>query len=173
MNEKIKNGFFSLSGLSITIGCVGFISGIVTMFVNVGDQLAIKWFILLALTSSTIIMILLKTVHDLTSEIKPSAPYEHPIKLLPEGQILVIRRNENFINNIILGCYAQTDEIDRLAYLAVVHLIQDKIIQIRIISDLKILDKIPSTKEELKNLIIRPVVPFDAINDLILEKNDV
>ena len=144
------------------------------MFIDVNDKVSIKWLILSIISTSIIILILLKITYDLSIEKNPHPPFELPIKLIEKEGIFVIRRNENFINNIILGCYAQIDEVDRLAYLAVVHLIQDKIIQVKIIANFSILEKIPSTHEELKNLIIRPVVPFTAISQLnsLENKND-
>ncbi|WP_339456468.1 hypothetical protein [Pseudomonas sp. EA_65y_Pfl1_P120] len=166
MKEKILSGFFSISGLSVAIGFIGFLSGIVTMFVNVSDLISVKWLLFALATSGIIILTLIKITYDLSNEKTPPPPYESPIKFIPEEKTFIIRRNENFINNIVLGCYAQIDEIDRLAYLAVVHLIQEKIIQVKIIADFDIFEKIPTTQEELKNLVIRPVVPFTAINQL-------
>lgn len=126
------------------------------------------------LLSGVIILILLKVAYDSSVEKESSPPFEHPIKYIKEDHIFVIRRNENFISNIVLGCYAQIDEIDRLAYVAVVHIIQDKLIQVKIRADFGVLATVPSTQEELKNLVIRPVVPITALDQLYsLEKENV
>ena len=171
MKEKIVSGFFSISGLSMVIGCAGFISAFVTMFVNTSDQISIKWIIFTVLTLGTIVLILLKIIFDLYNERRTLPPYETPIKYIKEENVFVIRRNENFVSNIILGCYAQIDGIDRLAYLGFVHIIQDKIIQIKIKKDFKVLDQIPETLERLKNVLIRPVVPITALDQIDSQGN--
>ena len=163
MNEKILKGVFSLSGASIMIGLVGFMSGLVGLFVDVNTQLSIKWLLLVLLIATSLLLILLKVIYDLAQETRPPAPFEHPIRYVPEENVFIIRKNENFHSSIIVGCYAQMDEVDRLAYLGVVHLVQDKVIQIRIQCDYSVLSKIPSTQEELKNIFIRSVVPVTAL----------
>jgi hypothetical protein len=166
MKDKILGTIFSLSGASLAIGATGFLSGIVTIFINVNEQISVKWLLFTVLTAVSIILILFKVIHDLSQESKPPSSFENPIKFLDDELIFIIKRNENFVNSIIVGCYFQQDEIDRLAYLAVVHLIQEKVIQIRVIKDFSILKEIPTTQVELKNIFIRPVVPVTAIDQL-------
>lgn len=171
MKEKIIKNIFSLTGASITIGVVGFISGIVTLFIDVNSQVSIKWLLFVVLISVTFILILLKIIYDQFNETIPLPPFEHPIRYVPEEKVFVIRRNDNFLNSIIVGCYAKKDEIDRLAYLGVVHLVQEKVVQIKLRADLGVYKEIPTTQEELSNLLIRPVVPIEAIDQLnALEK---
>ena len=148
------------------IGVVGFMSGIVTIFINVNQQLSVKWLLFALLIGISLTLILLKVIFDLSKEMRPPPPYEHPIRYVAEEQVFVIRRNDNFLNNIVVGCYAQMNEIDRLAYLGVVHLIQDRVIQVKIQNDYSVLSRIPSTQEELRNIIIRPVVPVTALQQM-------
>lgn len=72
----------------------------------------------------------------------------------------------------MVGCYAQRDEIDRLAYLGVVHIVQEKVIQIRLRVDYKVLDKIPTSREELRNIVVRPVIPITAIDQFYTLENE-
>jgi hypothetical protein len=164
--NKILSAVFSLSGASIAIGALGFMSGIVSLFIDVESTLSIKWFLFICLLLISFIIILLKLVYDLSEETAPPPPYEAPIRYVPDEQVFVIRRNENFINNIVVGCYITTDEIDRLAYLGVVHLVQDRVIQIKIRFDFKILENIPESADMLKNIVVRPVVPVTALQQL-------
>lgn len=108
-------------------------------------------------------MILLKIIFDLSNEKKPAAPFENPIVYIEDEQVFVIRRNENFLNSILVACYLHRNEIDRLAYLATVHLVQDKIIQIKILVDLGVFNTVPMSPDELKTIVIRPVVPVNAL----------
>ena len=145
---------------------MGFLSGLVTIFINVNEQLSVKWLLFSVLISILIISILLKVIYDLSQETKPPPPFEHPIRYVPEEEVFVIRRNENFPNAILVACYAQQDEIDRLAYLGVVHIIQDKVIQIKIRADYGVFDSIPSKSDQLKTIVVRPVVPVTALQQL-------
>lgn len=171
MNEKILKGVFSLSGASMMIGLVGFMSGLVGLFVDVNAQMSIKWLLFVLLIETTLILILLKVIYDQAQETRPPSPFEHPIRYMPEENVFIIRKNENFHNSIVVGCYAQIDEVDRLAYLGVVHLVQDKVIQIRIQYDYSVLPSIPSTQEELKNIFIRSVVPITALQQFNTMEN--
>jgi len=166
MTNKILGAIFSLSGASIAIGVLGFMAGIVTIFVDVNSELSIKWLLFIVLILASIILILLKLIYDLSQETAPPPTFEVPIRYVSDEQVFVIRRNENFINNIVVGCYVRKDDIDRLAYLGVVHLVQDKVIQIRIRADFDVLEKIPESSDELKNIIVRPVVPVTALQQL-------
>jgi hypothetical protein len=163
MNNRIVSGIFSLSGVSLVVAVAGFLSAIVTMFVDVGEKVPIRLLILTFFVLTSLVVVLLKVIYDLASEKQPAAPFERPIKFIPDEKLFVIRRNDNFLNNIIVGCYSHQDDVDRLAYVGFVHLMQDKVIQIRIHTDLGLLKTIPSSTNELQTLIIRPVVPVTAL----------
>ena len=171
MKDKVVSSIFSLSGASLAIGATGFLSALVTMFISVNEQVSIKWFLFVILLFTCLTLVLFKVIYDLTLEIKPPPPYENPIRYVAEEQIFLIRRNENFLNNILVGCYLQRDDIDRLAYLAVVHLVQDKFIQIKIHRDMGVLQSIPTSVDELKAIIVRPVVPVSALQSYTQQEN--
>lgn len=166
MQDKIKGAIFSLSGASIVIGVTGFLSAFVTLFVNINDQISIKWLLFSLLVSTSLIIIFLKIIYDLLSLSQPPQAFEVPINYVESEQVFVIRRNEYFQNSIVVGCYIQENSVDRLAYIGVVHLVQENIIQIKVEVDRDVLDEIPKTTEELKKLEIRPVVPVYALQDL-------
>ncbi len=132
MKEKIANLTFSLTALSLAVGALGFISGFVTLFIDTSLQLSIKWLLLAVWLSVTFVLVLLKVIYDQDNEKRPAPPYEVPIQYRIDTNILVIRRNDNFLNNIIVGCYIREDEVDSLACLGVVHIVQDNLIQIKL-----------------------------------------
>ena len=167
MRDKITGEIFSLSGLSIAIGTVGFMSGIIGIFFDVNAQLSVKWLFLTILIFTSLALILLKIIYDFSLEKMPPPTFESPISYIEEEQVFVIRRNENFLNNIIVGCYSQHNEIDRLAYIGVVHLVQEMVIQIKIRSDCGVLGEIPTLQGDLKNIVIRPVVPITALEQIV------
>jgi hypothetical protein len=166
MKERIRSQVFSLSGLSLALGALGFLSGIVQLFIDTSTQISVKWLLLACWISLSLVLVFLKLIYDLSMEREPAQPFEIPIKFIPQSQIFVIRRNDNFLNNIVVGCYVQQDEVDTLACLGVVHIVQEKVIQIKVIgitAGIEILHNLPDT---LSRIIIRPVVPLDALNQL-------
>lgn len=173
MLNKILSATFSLAGASIIIGVLGFMSGVVSLFLDINAQVPIRWLLFEMLVLLSLIIVLLKLIFDLSQEKTPPPPFERPFRYVKEEEVFLIRRNENFLNNIVVGCYSQENEIDRLAYLGVVHLVQDKVIQIKIRVDYQIFDQIPDSDNTLKNLIVRPVVPVTALQQFSnLENNN-
>lgn len=164
MKDRIQSQLFSLSGLSITLGTLGFLSGIVDLFIDTNTEISIKWILFTFLVALSIVFILLKVIYDLSIERKPAPPFEIPIKYINNSQIFVIRRNDNFLNNIVVGCYVQQDEIDTLACVGVVHIVQEKVIQIKI--QVIMAEMNQDFAGALSRIIIRPVVPMDALNQL-------
>lgn len=173
MYNRILNAIFSLPGASFAVGATGFLSAIVTMFVDVNSQVSVKWIILLLLIFISFTLILFKVIFDFSNEKKIPLPFETPIKSIEADRLFIIRRNENFLNSIIVGCYSQLDEIDRLAYIAIVHLVQDKVIQIKIHSDLGVLQNFPISTGDLKNIVIRPVIPVTALQNYSFQGENV
>lgn len=166
MNDKVAKTLSShiLSNIiPYLIAVVGFSSSVVTMFVDVNTQLSIKWLLFSLVISITAISILIKIIYDLLRVSIPAQPVEHPIKYVQDQGVFIIRRNENFLNTIIVGCYVQNDDIERLAYLGTVHLVQDKVIQIKVQRDYGIFTEPPLSSEQLKSIAVRSVVPVEAL----------
>jgi hypothetical protein len=173
MLTEIKKAVFSLSGLSIGLGALGFLSGLVQLFVDVSSAISIKWVLLMLLLSLSLVLILLKVIFDLHVQKNAQPNYESPIRFLDKDGILVIRKNEHFVNQIIVGCYYITDEVERLAYVGVVHHVQEKVIQIRIIRSFLPTENGITPPININHLIIRPVVPYSALERLgSLEQED-
>jgi len=162
MNDRIRLALFSLSGLSLALGALGFLSGVVQLFIDTSAAVSVKWLLFVLWMSVSALLVALKIIHDLSYEKQPPAVFEIPIKYLSESKILVIRRNENFSNSIIVGCYVRQDDIDTLAGVGVVHIVQDRVIQIKLHSMTNGLDL--ESPDALTRLVIRPVVPIDALN---------
>jgi len=166
MIDEIRERLFSFTGVAISIGAIGFLSGIVTIFIDVNKAVSVKWLLLTILLSLILLTVLLRTIYDLSIKKVPHNYYENPIKYIEEESVFIIKRNENFLNTILVGCYMTKDEVDRLAYIGFVHLVQDKVIQIKIRHDYGILPTVPCTVEDLKNIVIRPVIPISAFSQI-------
>lgn len=171
MREKIAQATFSLNGLSFLVGVLGFLSGLVQLFIDTNEQVSIKWMLFLVWIALTFGMVLLKLVYDLHNEKKPAPLFEIPIKYIQESQTIIIRRNDNFLNNIIVGCYFQRDEIDTLAFIGTVQIVQEKFIQIKIISNFIGQYTGPTSQDSLNRLVVKSVIPFDALNLIQISGN--
>jgi hypothetical protein len=164
--RKISENLFGFSAVSICVGVLGGLSALVTMFVDVNQTVSVKWLLFVMTASCFIFIVLLKSIHDVARDKTPEASHEKPIRFVEHSSILVIRRNENFLNNIVVGCYTNEDDLETLAYVGVVHLIQEKIIQIKIVHDLGIFGKYPLSAEDLSKIVIKSVVPATTISYL-------
>lgn len=71
MNNKMLGAIFSLSGASISIGVLGFVSSAVSLFIDVNSSLSIKWFLFVILLLVSFILILLKLIYDLSQGMVP------------------------------------------------------------------------------------------------------
>ena len=163
MRENIKGAIWSFSGLSIGLGVLGALSGVVQLFVDVNKSISVKWLLLVLWISISILLIFLKLVFDATNTQNHTNSYVNPFKFIPDKSIFIIKKNDLFLNNIIVGCYSIEDDIENLAFIGVVSLVQEKIIQIKIIKPLiKATDQATILKD-LKKISIRPVIPYDAI----------
>lgn len=167
MLENIRKGIFSLSGLSIGLGVLGFLSGLAQLFIDIDDKISVKWLLFTLLIGLSLVFILLKIIFDLHLLKNAQSNHESPIKFLEKEGILVIKKNEHFVNTIIVGCYYLNDEVERLAYVGVVHHIQDRVIQIRIIRCFLHAKDGKSPLLNINHLIIRPVVPYSALEHLV------
>lgn len=166
MLTDIKKAVFSLSGLSIGLGVLGFLSGLVQLFVDVNAAISVKWLLLTILVGLSLPLILLKVIFDLHLQKNAQPNHESPIRFLDKEGILVIRKNEHFVNQIIVGCYYTTDEVERLAYVGVVDHIQEHVIQIRVIRSFLPSEDGTATSININHLIIRPVLPYSALERL-------
>lgn len=163
MKDRVNKAIFSLTGISFAVAAAGFLSALVTMFVNTSDQVSIKWLLFTLWLSLTVLIILLKLVFDLSSEKKISLPYEIPIRYLPNDQILLIRRNEHFGNQIVVGCYSNVDDVERLLSLGAVHHVQDQFIQIKLLPASSPDETGVGSGTDLKTILVRPGVPLSAL----------
>lgn len=169
--ESIKGSIFSLNGTALFVAVIGVLSSVVTIFVDTDTEISVRWLLFSVTVGAYAVVILLKVCYDALEKGRPLPPFETPIRFVPDGQIFVIRKNENFLSNILVGCYSQVEGLDRLAYVGVVEHIQSNLIQVKIQVDLNVMKSIPITAEELKMLEIRPVVPFTVLQQLARLEN--
>ncbi|XOO00615.1 hypothetical protein ACLB6C_04345 [Enterobacter hormaechei] len=99
MSVPIKDKLFSFSAIAIAVGAAGFVSAIVTMFVDTSQQYSVRVIIFLAWLFLSILVVLIKVINDLSNiEItQPTSPREKPIKILRNGGVN-INKEKRFIH---------------------------------------------------------------------------
>lgn len=154
---------------SIAFGAAGFLSALVTMFINTASDVSIKWLIFLSWIFSIIIVVLISIIVDMVKEGKKSfpTPYEKPLKIINNESIIVIRKNETFSNNIIVGCYLTSDEVEKLVCIAYVYHTQEKIVQLKIWKNYLSEEQTKFLDDKgVHNMTVRPNIPYDLFLNL-------
>lgn len=165
MLEILRKSIFSFVGVSIFLGVAGFVSAVVGLFIDTQSLISIKWAIFLLLVFSSIIIILLKMISDLIRQ-KPLSSFENPIRILPDD-ILVIRKNNNFVSRSLVGCYFIEDDIERPAYIGTVLHVQENLIQIKLVEGIGDFKNKSLDPKILKSLIVRSAIPESVLNSLL------
>lgn len=161
---------------SSLIGATGFLSALVTMFVNIQETVSIKWFIFLIWLFLTLSILMIKRIIELevqNKELLP-LPFEKPLKILEDKGIILIRKNKTFANNIIVGCYFINDDVEKIAFSAHVYHTQDNFVQLKILKNYCSEDErqLLSVKGITSSIIVRPNIPYELFLELGENNND-
>lgn len=173
MKNDILNKIFSFTSVSIIIGVVGFLSGIVQLFIDVNHQISVKWILFLMILCLSIIIILMKIIFDLSKfQYKPA--FEKPINCMinkDDRVTFLIRENEHFKYNIIIAGYAQRNQLDTILFVGYVEHIQEKMLHIHVVKwleEIDLYDNLGNLKQEvLSSIEIRPVIPRQVLGNII------
>jgi len=163
MTADFKKAFWSFQTVALAVGAAGFVSAFVSFAVEMNTQVAMRILVFVCWIFVTIVVILVKLIADLQSRQLPSAPFEIPIKFIPEKQLIIINKNEFFVNSIVVGCYFLEEGVETLAYIADVDYAQVDIIQLKIVADMGVRPSYPTATDALKNYRVRPSVPRSAL----------
>lgn len=155
MLKKIQSAFFSFGAMGVAIGAIGAVGGIAGMFVDLGQQISIRWLLAAACISISVLVVLLKLVHDLAVK-PPSDMVEEPVVSYDAATgVLMVRRNPNFTNIVLVSGYHVRGEIEELIFVGTVHHVQPLMVQLRILQQLTDFDVVARYRE----VIVRPTVP--------------
>lgn len=159
----------TFNAIAIFIGVLGGLSAFVTMFIDVESKISVKWLLLMALIAITLISILVKIAGDIGNNKPPAMRvYEKPINSKPNDEIYVIRVNPLFNHNSLVGGYHVVNDIETISFLGYVFHVQEKLIQIKLIKTLNV-NFDPFNETVVSNIIIRPVIPFETIKNMLGE----
>lgn len=165
MTYNLKK-ILSFSSISIILGVFGLLSGFTGLYYSEMAPIPFWIFITVVWFFLSVLIILVKFIYDGFEGQNGIKSSENPISYNEDIGCFLIKSNPNFTGQVLVGCYANNDGYEQLAYVGNVHHVQDSALQIKIIKDMNILENIPNTQAELRKLEIRPVVPFAAISQI-------
>lgn len=170
MNDLIKNKLFSFSSVAISIGVIGVISSFVTLFIDIHTMISIKIPLALVWFFSTVLIVLLKIIFDLTSQIPSiSVLYEKPISLYLDKKLIILKKNNIFHYNTIVGCYSLDKNVEFLVCIGFVSHIQENFTQITVMHDCRCAEETARMfNSGCEHIVIRPHIPKEILSNMEL-----
>lgn len=173
LNVNWKSYFFSHTTIAYSIGVVGFVSSITTVFLNTNSTLSIKYFLFLICIFLTIIIILLKIINDLiTNDSYQVLKGDAPISFNEQSNIFVVRNTPFYRKKVVYFIYVEEALAERLAYIVSHFYEQDKVIQLKVLKDFKVFDTPPKESETLSRLVIKDQLSVNLLNDISFDTNE-
>lgn len=124
----------SLNGISILIGIVGGILGIMSIFIDWDTQLSIKWLAALWITYSFILIVSMKLTYDIYMMHKLRLKTNNKvIQYSSTDLLLLVQNNQNLEYSQSVSIYYLKDDFQLLMASVYVQNIQEKFVQIKMI----------------------------------------
>lgn len=124
----------SLNGISILIGIVGGILGIMSIFIDWDTQLSIKWLAALWITYSFILIVSMKLTYDIYMMHKLRLKTNNKvIQYSSTDLLLLVQNNQNLEYSQSVSIYYLKDDFQLLMASGYVQNIQEKFVQIKMI----------------------------------------
>ncbi|WP_264529312.1 hypothetical protein [Flavobacterium sp. N502540] len=135
MIEKKLKEILSLNGISILIGIVGGILGIISIFIDWNTQLSIKWVAGLCIIFSFFLIISLKLTFDIYMLHKLRTTRNNKvIQFSSTDSLLLVENNNNLEYSQSVSIFFIKNNFQLLLASGYVQNIQDKFVQVKIIN---------------------------------------
>ena len=150
IEEKLKK-IISLNGLSITIGILGSLASILTVFVTQWDsKISLRWFVFTLFIAVTVILILIKLLYELNNDLKTISPNSSSVvRYVTDSMTFLVRKNNFLGHAAMVSIFYLDDSYEIELGKGYVKNIQENFIQI------KILDVSNDFKANYKNILDR------------------
>lgn len=133
IKEKLEN-ILSLNGISILIGIVGGLFGIISIFVDWNVQLSIKWFAALWIIYSFVLVISIKLTYDVyKSHYQKNLQNSKVLQFSNIDFLLLVENNNNLEISQRVSLYFVKNNFQLLFANGYVQNVQDKFVQIKIL----------------------------------------
>ncbi|MCZ8196438.1 MAG: hypothetical protein O9267_02375 [Flavobacterium sp.] len=135
MIKQKLNDILSLNGISILIGIVGGLFGIISIFIDWDTRLSIKWFAAVLILCSFISIILIKLTYDIYKShtqriVKNSKVFQFSRK----DNLLLVENNNNLEFSQLVSIYYIKNNFQQLFANGYVQNIQEEFVQIKVLS---------------------------------------
>lgn len=167
--RKVILNVLSYNSISLIIGVIGGLFGVISIFLDWKSQISIKYLALISLVFIFIVLILIKIIFDASLKIRTNISGVFSILKLkkgPNGDRIILTHNHPVLHTgSLLSLFYNIDGYELYFGQALVIHIQDKFTQIKILdidpnfkaSHQEILDK-SETAEFKENLFLRNIV---------------
>lgn len=147
-------------GMYILIAVVGFISSIVTLFIDIKDSVSIRWLVLLVCLFLTISIILVRII----IEIAQSKRIIDSIKIVRyynNRDLFLVKANFPVPFNSLLSIYIQMDGYEELYGIGYVENVQENdLLSVKVV---KKFTEIQENQDFLKQTIIKTSLPYNRL----------
>lgn len=133
IKQKLEQ-ILSLNGISILIGIVGGIFGIISVFVNWETQISIKWFAALWIIYSFFLIISVKLTYDISKSHSTKKISSKILQFSRANLLLLVENNNNLEFSQTVSIYYTKDNFQLFFANGYVQNIQEKLVQIKVIS---------------------------------------
>lgn len=132
IKQKLKD-ILTLNGISILIGIVGGLFGIISIFVDWNTQLSIKWFASLWIIYSFILIISIKLTYDIYKSHSEKTRKNKAIKFSSNDSLLLVENNNMLEYSQRVSIYYIKNDFQLLFADGYVQNKQEKFVQIKIL----------------------------------------
>lgn len=135
MIRKKLSKILTLNGLSIILGLVGTLFGVLTILIDdFNYNLEVKWFLLLVFIFLSILLISFKLSYEIYKELKLKKPNSSKvITFLKSENILIVENNDYLDYSTMASIYLKNNQIEIEFGKGYVHNVQEKFTQIKIL----------------------------------------
>ncbi len=135
MIQKILKRIFTFNGISITIGIIGSLASILTVFISQWNTtISLKWFVFSIFISCAFILILIKLSINLNNELKRKRINKiFVLRYIPESTTFIIDKTEALGYFAMVSIFFLDDDYETEFGKGYVKVIQNEFIQIKIL----------------------------------------
>lgn len=124
----------TFNGVSLIIGVIGGVFGIISIFIDWKLLINIKWLVLTCVVSIFIILILVKIIVDSAEKLQSSLSEKiNVISIINQGRILLVSNKNTIIRNSMVSVFYLDNDCEIFLCSAYAHHPQDNFTQIKII----------------------------------------
>lgn len=157
---KLSKKVTSEKGGYILIAVIGFVSSIVTLFIDVNETISIKWIILLVCIFATFTIIFIRIIIAIASAKRIDASI-NIVKYYQDREVFLIKTNVPIPINALLSIYIQMDDYEDLYALGYVENVQEnKLVSVKVIK--KFIDE-PQPQDLLEKSVVKTSLPYNRL----------